>query len=396
MFTLYTVYTVSAGYAVYAVEGGNVICIAGKLSLIMPREYVVSGTIIYGDEFEIREGYVVVSEGRIREVGSGHADTPISGIICPAFINAHTHVGDSIAKDLPYMPLADLVAPPDGLKHRILAASKPDEIKGGMTTTLNDMAATGTCHFADFRENGVAGVQLLCGLAGERATVLGRAVGGDSAGDVLKVADGLGISGANDMPRETMLSMADAAKKARKMLGIHAGELNRSDVDAAMEIDPDFIVHMTNASSSDLRRAHDLDIPVVVCPRSNAATGSGRPPIKEMADSGLLLGLGTDNVMLNGPDMFAELEWVSKAFLHDDAYTLRMATLNGARILGKADRKGSILAGKDADMIVLRQGSNNLSYSKNLLSSIVRRARPDDIDYTIIGGNIWQNSSRRY
>ena len=369
----------------------------------MPADLILSGTILYGDDFEIKEGYVAVRDGKIREVGFDRVVSDISGLICPAFVNAHTHVGDSIAKDLPYMPLDDLVKPPDGLKHRIIRAASPEEITEGIRSTLADMAATGTGHCADFRENGVQGARLLRELAGDRATILGRVTGDDTAidrevDDVLRYADGLGFSGANDIPRDTLFSMAKKAKDRGKIVGIHAGELNRSDVDTALELlelRPGFLVHMTHASDSDLRKAADLGIPVAVCPRSNMATGVGIPPLKKMTEAGLLIGLGTDNVMINAPDMLAEMEWASKAFLHDDVRTLRMATLDGAGLMGKGDRKGSVMAGKDADLIVLDKSSNNLRCSKNLLSSLVRRARPDDISHFISGGRIWQNSSRK-
>ena len=362
----------------------------------MPGELIVSGTIVYGDDFEVREGYLVVRDGRIREVGSGKMHSQLEGLVCPAFVNAHTHVGDSIAKDLPYMPLDSLVKPPDGLKHRILGAASPGEIAAGIRSTLADAWATGTAHVADFRESGAAGARLLREIAGDRATILGRVAGDDTVEDVLRHADGLGFSGANDIPRDALFSMAEKARNAGKLVGIHAGELDRSDVEAALELGPDFLVHMTHAGPEDIGRAADRGVPVVVCPRSNAATGAGSPPIRRMREAGLCLALGTDNAMINSPDMFAEMEWASKAYLHDDLYTLKMATLNGARLLGKGRSKGSILEGKDADVLVLDQGTDNLRCSKNLLSSIVRRARPDDIKYAICGGTLWRKSSTRY
>lgn len=360
----------------------------------MSDELIISGDIIYGDEFELRKGYLVVRDGKIHEVGFDRVASEISGLVCPAFVNAHTHVGDSVAKDLPYMPLDDLVKPPDGLKHRILRAASREEIVECIRSTLAEIAATGTGHIADFREGGADGARLLRELAGDRVTVMGRVAGDDTVDDVLRYADGLGFSGANDIPRDALFSMAEKAKDRGKIVGIHAGELNRSDVETAMELEPDFLVHMTHASDRDIAKACDLGLPVAVCPRSNVATGVGLPPVKKMAEAGLLLGLGTDNVMINGPDMFAEMEWVSKAFVRDDRLTLKMATVNGARLLGAGERKGSIAAGKDADLIVIDKGSNNLRCSKNLLSSLVRRARPDDISFLISGGRLWRNSSR--
>jgi cytosine/adenosine deaminase-related metal-dependent hydrolase len=361
----------------------------------MPGELIISGDVICGDELELREGYVVVRDGKIHDVGFDRVAAEVHGLVCPAFVNAHVHTGDSVAKDLPYMPLDDLVKPPGGLKHRILGAASSAELAEGIRSTLADMAATGTGHCADFRENGAEGARLLRALAGDRAIILGRVAGDDTVEDVLRFADGLGFSGANDIPRDTLFSMAQKAKDRGKMTGIHAGELNRSDVETAMELRPDFLVHMTHATDRDIARAADLGLPAVVCPRSNVATGVGSPPVKKMAEAGLLLGLGTDNVMINGPDMFAEMEWTSKAFLRDDRLTLRMATIDGARLLGIGARTGSIMEGKDADIIVLDKSSNNLRCSKNLLSSLVRRARPDDISFFISGGRSWRNSSRK-
>ena len=333
----------------------------------MPHEYIVSGTILYGDDFELREGYVVISGRKIKEIGFERHDSEVSGLICPAFINAHTHVGDSIAKDLPYMPLVDLVAPPDGLKHKILNAASGEEITEGIKATLSDMRRTGTFNFIDFRENGAAGSRLLRELAGDRAMILGRLAGNDTIADVLKESDGLGISSTRDIPEDVLRAIVETAKNSRKTVGIHAGELNRNDIDTAIDIMPDFLVHMTRAIDPDIQRIADRNIPVVVCPRSNAITGVGQPPVKAMHDAGIELALGTDNVMLNSPDMFAEMSWIAKAFLHDDTYTLKMATLNGARLMGK--NAGSIEAGKDADLLVINQKSDNLKGSKNLLSS---------------------------
>ncbi len=358
----------------------------------MPREYIVSGPIIYGDDFEVRDGYVVVSGPRIREVGFERCDPDIQGLICPAFINAHTHLGDTIVKDPPFMPLVDLVAPPDGLKHRILGSASPETIASGIRSSLGAMRRTGTCHCIDFRENGVSGVRLLRDAAGRKATILGRLAPGDTIEAVLDVADGIGISSTRDLPAGAAEDIAEKTKKTGKIIGIHAGELNRDDIDTAIDIMPDFLVHMAQAIAPDIRKAADRGIPVVACPRSNAMTGVGLPPLKKMREAGITLALGTDNVMLNAPDMFREMEWADKLFLHDDAYVLRMATLNGARLARL--NKGSILPGKDADFLVFDVKSDTFKSSQNLISTVVRRAGPDDISYFIDEGKAWRNSSR--
>ena len=80
----------------------------------------------------------------------------------PAFFNAHTHLADTVAMDLPaHGSLAELVKPPDGLKHRILAATPRADLVRSMRSSIRTMIATGTAGFADFREGGADGVAAL-------------------------------------------------------------------------------------------------------------------------------------------------------------------------------------------------------------------------------------------
>ncbi len=80
----------------------------------------------------------------------------------------------------------------------------------------------------------------------------------------------MGISCSTDVPGEALHTIVEKAKNSHKIVGIHAGELNRKDIKTAIEIMPDFLVHMTQAVASDIKRTAGLNIPVVACPRSNA------------------------------------------------------------------------------------------------------------------------------
>jgi cytosine/adenosine deaminase-related metal-dependent hydrolase len=105
----------------------------------------------------------------------------------------------------------------------------------------------------------------------------------------------------------------------------------------------------------------------------------GLPDVKKMLDLGITVGVGTDNVMLNSPDIFQEMQILVKALLHDDRQVFKMCTLNGAKITGLDQRLGSIREGKEGRVMVLDKNSNNLWGSMNPLSSIVRRASSSDI-----------------
>jgi cytosine/adenosine deaminase-related metal-dependent hydrolase len=339
----------------------------------------VSGTLIWGDEFEVTRGTLYIEEGIIVDM----IEEPVSQdvIIAPCFVNAHTHIGDSVLKDPLLTNLDELVRPPDGLKHRILNSTPMRELVGAMRSTLMDMKKTGTSAFIDFREGGAEGVtalkDALAKVGGLRCRIMGRPSNGVS--EVLSVSDGIGVSGVNDMDWSVLVDLREAVRKSGKSFAIHAGEKDASDLDPTFELEPDFLVHLTHGSKKDFMQAVEQDCGVVVCPRSNFLTGVGMPDIRGMLECGVLVGVGTDNVMLNSVNMFAEIEFISKIFLHDDRQVFKLCTLNGAKISGIAGELGSIELGKKAHLMLLNKNSWNLRGIRDPLAGLVRRARPDDI-----------------
>ncbi len=359
-------------------------------------EQVISGTIIAGPELEPIEGYICVNKGIITEIGEER--TYSSNIIAPCFVNAHTHLGDSVFKDPPLgkisgfrnqRDLDSLVKPPDGLKHKILRETSYKTLIECMRSSLLDMIETGTCAFADFREGGVLGVAALNkALEGLKlnSMVLGRPAEPElppqavlaEVRRILLRCNGLGISGTNDLDLELLEEIVTCTRHSKKLFAVHAGEKDRSDIEKALSFEPDLLIHLTNATKRDLESVADAGIPIVVCPRSNFITGAGMAPIAEMLEAGIRVAAGTDNVMLNSVNMFSEMEFMSKIFSIEDRQVFKICTLNGSFIMG-SDSTGSIKKGNKANLMILNGSSNNLTGIKNPISGITRRARPDDI-----------------
>jgi cytosine/adenosine deaminase-related metal-dependent hydrolase len=330
----------------------------------------LDGTVLVGREFDPVEGRVVIEDGEITAVEE--TPTHSDDIILPAFVNAHTHIGDSIAKEAGAgLSLEELVAPPDGLKHRLLRQASHEEKVAAMRRSLAFMHESGTAACIEFREGGVDGVE-----AFERAVhglpVEGIVLGRESV-EAMERSDGYGASGAND---GDFTYERNATARASKLFGIHAGEVDESDINPALDLDPDFLVHMVHAGELHMERVADSEIPVVCCPRSNLTTNVGVPPIAELHER-TTVALGTDNVFLNSPSMFREMEFAEKLADVSARDVLAMATVNGADIAGL--NCGLVEAGRNADLLVLDGNSDNLAGAKDPVRAVVRRAGVSDV-----------------
>lgn len=340
-------------------------------------EYVLTGRALLGDELTEEDVCITITDGIVRSI-EPCSKRPDRWII-PAFFNAHTHLADTVAMDLPVQgSLAELVKPPGGLKHRILAATPEAELIRGMRSSIMTMIATGTAGFADFREGGAAGVAALREAAAGlpcQPIILGRE-GGE------EVSDGAGISSVHDVANAE--EIVRRARAAGRLVAFHAGEKNRDDIDGALAFEPDLLIHCTHAADADLRRIADMGIPIAVCPRSNWLLGVTRspahPPITRILELGGRFFLGTDNVMFVQPDMLQEMAFTATVHRAPPAEILR-AAIAGA---GLAGRSGFIEEGQKASILVIDPERRNLSFSRDIRATIIKRLDSSSIKQNIL------------
>lgn len=270
--------------------------------------YALEGMV--SDRRGFRLGYLIVEDGRAVEVGGG--ECPVRpdrrGIVLMDTVNGHTHCADYGLRVPPGMSLQELVAPPDGLKHRYLREAPDTEISSNMSRFARDSRASGAVTFVDFREGGARGCRMLRESAPE-AVILGRPVSPEfdpeEIDDILSVADGIGISSVSDMDPGYIEAVADAVRERRMVFAIHVSERVREDIDFVLSLDPAFVVHMCEATDSDILKCAEAEVPIVVCPTSNRYFGKV-PPIARAEALGADLAIGTDNGMIRSPDMVAE------------------------------------------------------------------------------------------
>jgi guanine deaminase len=334
----------------------------------------ITGTVLVGEAFEPVSGRVVIEGGEIEAVEE--TETESTDIILPAFVNAHTHLGDSIAKDAAVgLSLEEAVAPPGSLKHRRLAGADRDELVTAMRRTLRLMGRTGTVSCLDFRESGVEGARAL--REATRPLDIDTFIFGSGDRSVLDVADGFGASGASD---EDFTDQRAAARERDVPFAIHAGEPDATDIGPALDLDPDLLVHMVHAEQPHLDRVADQSVPVAVCPRANTVLGVGRPPVGELLEH-TTVALGTDNVMLNPPSMFREMAYTEREFDVTAREVLRMATTAGAEAVGLDC--GVVAPDRRAALTVIDGDSDNLAGSTDPVRAVVRRATALDIDRVV-------------
>jgi cytosine/adenosine deaminase-related metal-dependent hydrolase len=338
---------------------------------------LVEGAIL--DRDGSRRAAVRIRDGRVVEVGQPGTvrrrgdERRLRGIVVPAPVNSHTHLGDSVStREPPAGPVERLVAAPDGYKFRLLAESSRSEKMAAIRTALRRMRREGTFGVIDFRDEGAPGEQLLHDAAkglGVRTWILGRPlrrpVDPDELARVLEAGDGVGLSSARDESPETRELVARACRRAGKWFGLHASEAVRELPDSYLDPRPDLLVHLAEATTDDLAAVSAAKVSVVVCPRSNALFGR-QPDLGGMEREGIRMMIGTDNAMFHAPSIWRELEFayigtrlrgrpVSADFL------ARSALVEPYRWLGIPDG-ASISAGSPAVPLVLRLPADDPAY----------------------------------
>ncbi len=303
----------------------------------------IYGNILWKGKFI--KGTLVIKDGIIEEIRKDR-DFDLRGTVIPTFINMHTHIGDFSCQEEPRGGIKEIVGP-TGFKYRVLRNRR--RVYYGMRRAMKYMQREGISHFVDFREGGEEGVNLLNQASqGLKIKPIIFARG------VYKKAEGVGLSSISDYSPDFLISMAKEAKKSGKFFALHVSERIREDIDFVLSLNPDFLVHMLEASDEDLKKVAKRNIPIVLTPRSNLFFGK-IPNIPRFLKFNIILSLGTDNGMFSLPSIFREMEIaykISKLYGHvPPEEILKMVTENPRKILGIKDNS----IGKRASIIVFRR-----------------------------------------
>jgi len=382
-------------------------------------------SILYGSDLKfIKKTSIQISGDKFKkispQVSSKNAIDCDGLLLIPGLINSHTHIGDSIAKDLGLNKDVDSkINPIFGMKQKILRETPPKKLIQFMRKTAQSMIKKGITCFVDFREGGLDGVFLaknaLDGIP-IRSVILGRIEKYQSKEQIkknlsmsdhykkelkslLEYSDGLGVSGSN----ENSDSFLKEFSKTKKIRAIHCAETKQSasksklmtkktEVQRGLLLKPHFLIHMTYATKSDLKSTAKKTNGIVVCPRANASLAEGIPDVTEMMKMKCNIAIGTDNVMINSPDLFREMDFLWKVTMGinqkriDPKKIVKMTTVNAGKLLGK--KIGCIKEGFLADAVFIKKKDVDLDPLGDPYAAIVHRASEKSIGAVMIGGKI--------
>ena len=200
-----------------------------------------------------------------------------------------------------------------------------------------------------------------------------------------------------------LLAMSKLAKELGVKLHVHLLENIADRQDNAFEalaqaaaLGPDLLgahaIHLTDAEIG-LLAAHDVRI--LHNPLSNMRLASGVIRLPALKQAGVQVGLGLDGGTNDTSDMFNNMRVavglqratsLQANIVPTVTDVLRMATAEGARLLGLSDQIGSLSPGKKADLLILDPGAVNVAPRFEAISQIVFNAQPQNVMWVFVGG----------
>lgn len=156
-------------------------------------------------------------------------------------------------------------------------------------------------------------------------------------------------------------------------------------------------VHMTQLNEAEVALLTQTGTHVVHCPESNLKLASGFCQAEKLRAAGINLALGTDGAASNNDlDMIGEMRSASllakgvaadASALPADA-TLAMATLGGARALGRDDQIGSLVVGKQADVAAIDLSALATQPVYDPIAQLVYAASRDQVSHVWVNGKL--------
>ena len=376
------------------------------------------------DDAELSDGYVLVQDGRIGAIGSGEIGSRREGatvvdgrglIALPGLVNTHHHFFQTVTRALPAAQNVRLLEW-EATNYPYWTRIDEEAVYATAQVALAELLLSGCTTSSDqlyaFPKH-TGGAVPMVGAEVEAAKSLGiriqatRGAVDVGAGDpTVRAAEfiehtdaildsmqsliaqfhdpsegamvriGLGPNGVTVCTEALMRGCVELARSSGVTLHTHVAEIPEEaeycaahfgmrPIERLAELgwvsEPVWMAHAVHLNDADIAMMAAGGAAVAHCPSSNMRLGSGAPPVLEMLDGGMDVGLGVDGSASNDAgNLLAEARaalLMSRLRRPDKLMTarqaLRMATAGGAAALKRGDI-GSLAIGKQADIALFR------------------------------------------
>jgi guanine deaminase len=151
------------------------------------------------------------------------------------------------------------------------------------------------------------------------------------------------------------------------------------------------MAHGVHLSDAECELLHLRGVGIAHCPRANLLAGGRQMDLRKIQQVGIEVGLGTDLGAGKGLSMFRTMEDALKVTPSLSVHDLfRLATTDGAKVLGLHERIGTLEPGMDADFVFLApkiEGNAKECYAiEDVLSALVFRGDDRDVRAAYVRG----------
>ena len=384
----------------------------------------------------LKNGYLGVDGDRIDYIGT---DAPggvydetkdMTGkLLLPGLVNGHTHTGMSLLRglgsDLPLQQwLFDTVFP---VEDRLT----DEDLRLGMELSMLEMIASGTTSFTDMymgaayaapailasgmKANLCRPLQsfdpdeepMTCRRMREMLVLYDRWNGAGNG----RIKVDFAVHAEYTCTERMVRAAAEEAQKRGAGMHIHLSEteaeqrncVEKYGLTPAQWFDQlgafsirAYAAHGVWLTREDRALLRERNVTVVHCPESNLKLGSGVADVPAMLAEGMNVALGTDGAASNNNlNMMEEMHLAAllhKGVRHDptvlkQSQVLQMATVNGARLQGRADT-GALAVGNKADIVAVDMDRPHLIPCSDPLSNLIYSAQAGDVVLTMADGQI--------
>lgn len=407
------------------------------VDIIMEADHILtmnsSNTILKNSAIAI-DGGLILDIDNIKNINAKYqTDNRISGkhkIALPGLINGHSHAAMTL-----FRGIADDRSLIDWLNNYIFPLEQQfvnaDFVRIGTELACWEMIRGGTTTFVDmyFYPDVISKVVTKCGLRGLISSTISdnQTPNAQNAEDAINGGEEYINRWAQKTPTITpilgphaiySLNLAQL-KETRRIaaltdtpISIHLSEseyelqyskqtYGMTSIEALDSIDffngRTIAAHVVWPTKKEIAILAERNVGVIHNPTSNMKLASGIAPIADMLDAGILIGLGTDGAASNNDlDMWEEMRLAAllqkvtqmNPEVLPATTVLRMATTNGANIIGLGEKIGKLEIGMDADIIQVAFDDVHHQPNYDIPSHLVYVTDEQDVVTVIVNGKL--------